>query len=418
MPRCRRVLCLFLLTALGCQSARDAERVARIDASLASAARFMAGQQSPDGAWRSSTYGFMKDGLSLTPHVISCLYFLPQGGGPMEDAFDRGVEFLIGQVGPDGKLKPVQFIYPVYTAAEASRMILKHGRSERHLLAHRAWLGMLRSNQLDERLGWSASDLEYGGWGFSPFLPAKPRAGQARAPWAFSNLTATIYGLAALRSAKVPMDDPSYRGIRLFVERCQNFAEDPDRGDPKFDDGGFFFAPAEELRNKGGVAGTDRLGRKRFHSYGSMTADGLRALLTLGLGRDHPRVVAARDWLVRHFDAAHNPGRFVQHNEDLRDATYYYWCWSVAHAFLHMDVRGIDTRLGGGPWTDLLVDELLRRQRPDGSWTNRFTDAREDDPLVATPFAASALAICRRMIAGDEGHSAVCLPGHMTTRRQ
>ncbi len=45
-----------------------------------------------------------------------------------------------------------------------------------------------------------------------------------------------------------------------------------------------------------------------------------------------------------------------------------------------------------------LAEELLRRQRPDGSWSNHYTDAMEDDPLIATPFAAAALAIGSRVL--------------------
>jgi len=49
-------------------------------------------------------------------------------------------------------------------------------------------------------------------------------------------------------------------------------------------------------------------------------------------------------------------------------------------------------------WYPAVRDELVARQRPDGSWANRFTDAKEDDPLVATPWAAAALAIGRAVI--------------------
>jgi hypothetical protein len=45
-----------------------------------------------------------------------------------------------------------------------------------------------------------------------------------------------------------------------------------------------------------------------------------------------------------------------------------------------------------------LAEELLRRQRPNGTWVNRYTDAKEDDPLVATPWAAAALAIAKRVL--------------------
>ena len=52
-----------------------------------------------------------------------------------------------------------------------------------------------------------------------------------------------------------------------------------------------------------------------------MTADGLRALLRCGLSHDHPRVVAARDWLVRNFSAESNPGEFPGDRAVLQDAT-------------------------------------------------------------------------------------------------
>ena len=78
----------------------------------------------------------------------------------------------------------------------------------------------------------------------------------------------------------------------------------------------------------------DRFGHARFHSYGTMTADGLRALLRCGLAENHPRVVAARRWLAQNFSATHNPGGFAGDRAVLRDATYYYWTWAAAHALL------------------------------------------------------------------------------------
>ena len=50
---------------------------------------------------------------------------------------------------------------------------------------------------------------------------------------------------------------------------------------------------------------------------------------------------------------------------------------------------------GDLPWAEALADELIRRQAERGSWTNPAGAQREDDPLVATSLAMSALAICR-----------------------
>ena len=112
-----------------------------------------------------------------------------------------------------------------------------------------------------------------------------------------------------------------------------------------------------------------------------MTADGLRALLRCGLGADHPRVVAARKWLLRHFAAAHNPGDFPADRAVLRDATYYYWTWAASHAFLALGLARLETPAGPVAWPEQFAEELLARQCADGSWVNRFTDAKEDDPL-------------------------------------
>jgi squalene-hopene/tetraprenyl-beta-curcumene cyclase len=201
-----------------------------------------------------------------------------------------------------------------------------------------------------------------------------------------------------LRIAGVPADDPAIRKALVFLVRCQNFAEEVQDGDPAFDDGGFFFTPTDPVRNKAGGAGTDRLGRVRYHSYGSATADGLRALLRCGLSPADRRVAAARRWLERSFSAAHNPGVFEPARAVERDATYFYYAWSLAHAF-----RALGGRMQEGlgretAWAELLARELIRRQHADGTWSNRFTASKEDDPLVATPLALAALGLCRELV--------------------
>ena len=58
-------------------------------------------------------------------------------------------------------------------------------------------------------------------------------------------------------------------------------------------------------------------------------------------------------------------------------------------------MRELQTPTGKLPWAQALADELMRRQGKQGSWTNPAGAQREDDPLVATSMAMSALAICR-----------------------
>ena len=147
--------------------------------------------------------------------------------------------------------------------------------------AHRArslWLDALRSLQLTEELGWCPSDPAYGAWGDAISPSRKADTGRA----ADADISSTLFALGALRIAGTPADDAAVRKALGFVVRCQNFAEEQEAA-PTFDDGGFFFTPTDPVRNKAGVAGADRRGHERYHSYGSATADGLRALLRCGL---------------------------------------------------------------------------------------------------------------------------------------
>src|SRR5262249_18016231 len=152
------------------------------------------------------------------------------------------------------------------------------------------------------------------------------KPGQAPAPLLESNLSATVYVLDALRTAGVKSDDPAFKKALVFVQRCQNFAGDDKEADPKFDDGGFFFIYDDPVRNKAGLVGKDKHGRERFISYGSMTADGWRALLLCGLGPDHARVKAARQWIEKNFAVDKHPGNYPEDREVSRPSVYFYYC--------------------------------------------------------------------------------------------
>ncbi len=371
---------------------------ARVDRALALALRSMIAAQSPDGAWRSSTYGVFKDGLSLTPTVLKAVAFGPDVEGSAT-ARRRAAEYLIARIKADGSIDGGRFgmVYPVYSASAAAIALTFLNVPEGHR-ARDGWLRELRRRQLNEDLGWGPDDPAYGGWGYSVEPPSKGDVDRSPGQHVDADISSTLFAVGALRIAGASAEDPAIRKALALIERCQNVAEDDRAGDPRFDDGGFFFTTTDPVRNKAGVAGTDQHGRTRYHSYGSATADGLRALLRCGLDKDHPRVVAARRWLETHFSATSNPGTFEPAREVDRDATYYYYAWSVAHAFRALGFAESPSDGRRIAWAEALAGELIRRQRDDGTWSNRFTASKEDDSLVATPFAAGALAICRTVL--------------------
>ena len=394
----RSALVAAVMTAIaswsivGCHARRESPAVT-IDRAVAAATRALVTAQAPDGFWRSATYGAMRDGLALTPTVLKAVVFAPVVEGS-EAARHRGIAALVACVGASGETGEATLpTYPVYSFAEVA-IVLTRVEVAGVAQTRAACLSALRSRQLAEELGWCPSDTAYGAWGDAISPSNNADAGRG----ADADISSTLFALGALRIAGAPADDPAVRKALGFVVRCQNFAEDQEV-DPAFDDGGFFFTPTDPVRNKAGVAGSDRRGRQRYHSYGSATADGLRALLRCGLSPTHPRVAAARGWLERHFSATHNPGTFAPARASERDATYFYYAWSLAHAF-----RALGGRMEQGDgketaWAELLARELIRRQRDDGTWSSHFTASKEDDPLVATPLALGALALAREFVA-------------------
>jgi hypothetical protein len=220
----------------------------------------------------------------------------------------------------------------------------------------------LRKQQFTEQNGWDPETPPYGAWGMGGGRRTPPDTGHV-------DLSMTRYVLEALRAAGVPSTDPAFEHVRVYLARLQNSETD----------GGFFFSATEFDTNKAGHDG------KHFRSYGSTTADGILALLASGLPPSDPHVAAAQQWMTSHHRDMNVPG-FVgeAYQRWPRGLAFYYSAAStqVFHA-LKLGLSGT------------VIEDLKRTQRPDGSWINPENLVKEDDPLIATPFAVEALAIDR-----------------------
>lgn len=356
-----------------------------IDAALERSARWLLGRQGEDGGWHSKAYSPFSDGRALTPVVLSTLLFAGRVPG-LDAAYAQGSDFVATLAGPNGELVegPYGLDYPIYSLSGAI-LVLSVPVNQRHEAARDTLVRHLRARQLVEPLGWTEVDPPFGGWGYYRDLPKKPPPDARPDQLLTSNMAATLFAVGALALAEVPLDDPAFRKAEIFVKRCQNF------GDGK--DGGFFFTPKDATANK---AGPDPL-EGGFRSYGTATADGIRALLRVGVSRNDPRVQAAARWLGERFDAERVPGDYPPDREVQRDSAYFYWTWTSAHALMLLGPM-TDRLPRTVDWPKTLAKALLSRQSADGSFRNSAVDMREDDPLVATPLAAAALSICRLML--------------------
>lgn len=376
---------IVLLEGIG-HCAEPVSLLPQVGQAITAGTDFLVAQQHEDGTWRSKTYGLLKDGTSLTPLVLASL---PQSS-TTQAARDLGRKTLSSWIDVRSGQIRVMPQYPVYSAGLALKLIHDKRATEHD----KPWKELLIAHQLTDANGWTESDARFGGWGYSHDPPQKPAAGVPLSPLDEPNLSATVFALEALTLGKSDEQITTLSNkALLFVQRCQNWRENAPAADAKFNDGGFHFILDDNVRNKPGVAGTDSTGQTRFHSYGSTTADGLRALLACGLKPDHPRVIAARRWLVDHFHDGAHPGAYPDDRSHLRPSLDYYYAASLAQALRRL--RTNETAQINPRCAVILASRLVALQRQDGSWMNRAVDVREDDPLIATSFALQALQWCR-----------------------
>ena len=341
------------------------------------------------------TFAPFKDGTALTPLTIVALQEALDAGvdkPEVRKAITSGCGFLKTFV-KDGSVSPGPdgFDYPIYTASFTIKVFSRP--SGKDFLNHReAWVKYLKERQLTAKLGWKEEDKQFGGWGYCRVLPKKPEPNTIAPPLIESNLSATLFALDALHTAG-ETDAEMLKAAAVFVRRCQNWPLLRPHQSPfvwsAHIDGGFHFIYDDPTRNKAGVAHDQP---QIFHSYGSTTADGLQALALCNWPTDKDRRDAAREWLIRNFRADTHPGQYVKAHESNRNAVYYYYAASVARAFREHKLALPD----GRDWAAELSAELVKRQYKDGHWENPIELVRENDPLVATANAVSALARCKR----------------------
>jgi hypothetical protein len=335
------------------------------------AAAWLWNHQESDGGWHSHTYGLLRSGQSLTPFVLDALLEVPDDVYPLPPAgVDRAIAFIRShtQAGALGTADRDVPDYPNYSTSLAVSALCRARRAgwQEQTAPMVAWL---RLQQFTEQNGWHPPDSAYGAWGMGGDRRTPPGTGHV-------DLSMTLYVLQALRAAGAADSDPAFAGARIFVERCQNF--DPLR--PADLDGGFFFSTTEFDTNKAGQDGN------HFRSYGTTTADGILALLATGHPLNDARVIAARRWLTSHHHDMDVPGFAGEAYQRWPRGLAFYYSASSAKAFRLLQVNA----------GDAVIQGLRRTQRSDGSWSNPENLVKEDDPLIATPFALRALVNARR----------------------
>jgi len=328
------------------------------------AVQFLQTAQAPDGSF--SSYA----GPGVTCLVTTAL--LRNGRTLNDPMVARALKYLEGMIRPDGGVYQAGAVYSNYETCLAILCFKEANRDGRYDKVLKAADAFIKGKQWDEGEGIDRSNVNYGGAGY----------GKKERP----DLSNTQFLVEALRAAGNGPDDANVQKALVFVSRCQNCYSQHNttafalKG-PQ--DGGFYYTVAA-----GGESMAGKTPEGGLRSYGSMTYAGLKSMIHAGVGPDDPRVKAALGWIRKNYDVRSNP---LMGNAGLY---YYYHTFAKALDATKLgaieDVKGVKHF-----WRDELAAELIRRQRPDGSWTNENNRWLEGDPSLVTGYALLTLAYCR-----------------------
>jgi len=319
--------------------------------------------QAPDGSYAGYT------GPGVTGVVTVAV--LKHGRSADDPVVAKSLKYLKGFVRPDGGIYKKDNFYRNYETSIALLCFAEANKDGRYdkLIANAQ--RFLKGIQWDQDEGQDSASTSYGGAGY----------GKHKRP----DLSNTSFLIEALRAAGTGPDDEAMKKALIFVSRCQNL-ETEDNTTPfaaKNPDGGFYYTPAA-----GGSSQAGETADGGLRSYGSMTYAGLKSMIYAGVKPDDPRVKAALKWAEKHYGLDSNPG--------LGNAGLYYYYHMFAKA---LDAAGKDeiTDAKGVKhnWRRELLEELVRRQRPDGSWVNENARWLEGDASLVTGYALLALAYCK-----------------------
>jgi squalene-hopene/tetraprenyl-beta-curcumene cyclase len=364
------VLSVTWLVAASCATAAEKKAPAGDQSTAAlyqkttdQAIKFLALQQGEDGS--------ISPRLGIGPTALATLGLLRSGRTVVDPQVAKGLKYLEDYTQESGGIHMLGSRIPVYETCIAMMCFKEANRDGRYNKILKDADAFIRKGQIDETKGKQKADVSYGGIGYG---------GRSR-----PDLSNTAFLVDALKASGAKSDDPALQKALAFVSRCQNLESEHNttKFAAKVNDGGFFYTPvldkaAEERETINGG----------LRSYGSMTYSGLKSMIYAGLTKDDPRVKAALQWIRKNYDVTSNPG--------MGQAGVYYYYHTFAKA---LDVLGIDELEDAAGvkhnWRRELIEELAKRQKPDGAWVNPDGAWMEGDPNLATAFALLALSHCR-----------------------
>lgn len=369
----RRCFCILTALTLAIAVLVGTTPLPVLSAETSPAEEYRAYQQAVDRAAIYLAQAQGADGAFTAPGVTSVVTtgLLRNGRSADDPLVARSLKYLEGMVQPNGGVYQPDSLYRNYETCLAMLCFTEANRDGRYDKLLKNADRFIKQEQWDESEGHDRSSMYYGGAGY----------GRHERP----DLSNTQFLIEALKAAGNGPDDEAMQKALVFVSRCQNLETEHNTTDfaRTNPDGGFYYTIAA-----GGSSMAGETPEGGLRSYGSMTYAGLKSMIYAGVGPDDPRVKAAFDWIRKHYDLETNPG--------MADNGLYYYYHTFAKALNAMGVDQVEDADGvKHDWRRELRQELLSRQRPDGSWVNENPRWMEGEPSLVTGYALLALSYCR-----------------------
>jgi prenyltransferase beta subunit len=306
--------------------------------------------------------------------VALAMQALLEAPEPPKEVIAKCADWLAKQQRADGAISSEREPDTYATAvAAASLAKLKDPKYKDVLEKAKAFL---TGAQLDGEEGFKPEDhAVFGGYGY--------KKGDNKA-----DLSATANVLDALKEMGVSEDSETFKNAMLFVKRCQDNPETNDA--PMMQDGegsgGFVYRPGE---SSFGTL-TTRAGKEVPKPYGSMTYQGIKSLIFVGVKPDSPELTQARKWIQQNYAVDKHPGG---------DGTqgYFYYIVSFAKAFAALGMEKVTLEDGSErEWARDLAAHIARLQNEDGSFANQDPKWWENEKVLATAYALQALNLCTK----------------------
>jgi squalene-hopene/tetraprenyl-beta-curcumene cyclase len=308
-------------------------------------------------------------GIGVTALITTGL--LRSGRGVDDPMVAKSLKCIEGYVQPDGGIYTPDTGYKNYETCLGIMCFTEANADGRYKKTIANAEKFLKSIQFGPAMATERNDLNYGGAGY----------GKHKRP----DLSNTSFLVDALKACGRDGNDEAMKAALIFVSNSQNFENEANTAPyaAKNPDGGFYYTPAA-----GGESMAEKMPNGGLRSYASMTYAGLKSMIYAGVKKDDPRVKAATAWIRKNYDLKTNPG--------LGETGLYYYYHVFAKA---LDAMGVDTVEDSAgvkhDWRRDLVEELAKRQLPDGSFINKADRWMESDPNLVTGYVLLALSYCK-----------------------